>query len=194
MRANLYSAEQVIVDNNVLQAEMHRLSAQLLWRLEKILKPYDKNLRTYLRCVEYPESYLDDFSKGKKLFSSQEISQFLGTRSLSNGLLPPLEKVVILAAQMNRSLVLSFDGLRSAQIPVAYSDQPDDYIKQLWLNVYGVLSALDAGLEKRAGGVFPSMERDLTDGNVTDCGSLEAVILAAAYRGFQLNLSIRRQS
>jgi hypothetical protein len=168
-----------------------RLKAQML----KILKPHNKELKKYLQCAEYPPTYALDKDQSVKLFGADEIERFLAEKDCL-----PLDKLVVLAAAMNRNLVVKIHGVRNAQIPIVYTDQPDDFVSQLWLSVYGVMALLENGFEKCLAAKKKKADSEIEDRHceaisfrgVTDCRTPAAILAAARYRGFDLTFDLRR--
>jgi hypothetical protein len=198
-----------------LDSEISFLANQLKGKANKVLRSHGKSLRMYLQCARLPEAYANSDpalwnNVERSLFNAPEIHEFLEEENC-----PPLRKLVILAEHMNRTLVVNISGVRSAQIPLHYSDNPNDYISQLWLSIYGLMALMHNGFDnfdESNKNVVP-MECTVKETSVndiaenggacyrrspgtwplySDCESLESLILAADYYGFRLDFDFRR--
>ena len=204
-----FATDKALCQNlNEIELDVLRLSAQLEANLRKILSPYGKNLITYLQCAQYPTNYgtsaddsklLDmsqDLKKPGKLFTEEEIVRFL-----TYGALPPLEKLVVLAGVMNRTLILTFKGYRNAQIPLVYSDNPEHFMHQVRLNIYGLLSLLAHGFAKPKRKLLSYSAKSTAlspaahpHQSITDCGAIESILQCSRYYGYRLDLFIRHRA
>lgn len=190
----LVRVETSEVSKNEVQLLAGRTKAQLL----KILRPYNKDLKKYLQHAEYPAEYEDipssSANHSRKLFSADEIFAFLTDANCL-----PLEKLVILASIMGRTLVVRIIGVRNAQIPLHCNNAANAYISQLWLSIYGLLPLLQYGFEKCEHSTDSEEEEEGNtqhamshNSSVTDCGSIESVLAAAQYYGFRIGIDFRR--
>lgn len=195
-----------------LYEELSFLVNQIKAKASKVLRSHDKWLLTYLQCALLPADYDNSAPEERhlkverSLFDSIELYSFMGEEDC-----PPLWKLVILAELMNRTFVVNISGERSAQLPLDYSNDPKDCLRQLWLNIYGLMAQMHNDFE-----TFNKSENnrihteDIVNGTTpnnplednyyvrlsrppktwplySDCESLESLILAADYYGFQLD-------
>ena len=149
MYQKLATNEIAAVNTNV-HKDAKAIASSLRLELEKILRRHEKDLKTYLQRAEYPAKFAApalatarQTSEANKLFTDAEIASFM-----INADMMPLQKLVILAEIMGRTLVACFDGPSRAQIPLNYSDDPDKLVEALRWNIYPVLSML--GQDARA--------------------------------------------
>lgn len=194
-----------------LYEELSFLVNQIKAKASKVLRSHGKGLLTYLQCALLPTDYDNrdpeqrHLKVERSLFDSLEVYSFMEEEDC-----PPLWKLVILAELMDRTLVVNISGARSAQIPLHYSDNPNDCISQLWLDIYGLMAVMHNGFEnfdQSTNGMLHKEDAD--DGTAlhnrsgdnnsylsrspktwprySDCESLESLILAADYYGFRLD-------
>jgi hypothetical protein len=180
------------------------ITSDLQQQLRKILDRYSKDLELYLQLVEEPLT-------ANKLFTHDEIRNFMDKQKML-----PLEKLVIMSSIMEKHLTLRFTGQRCASLPLEFTGNADNFLAQLHFNIYNVLALLGensssferldrpvARATKRKSSHAEKLTVDLYGltgeasalrgaepdlGEAVDVRSLDALVSAARYGGFTLQI------